>query len=183
MCLQVDARGLPQGAWGLLLKQALNESQLRMGWLAHCFATSTWAWEVPEAPRDLLPTPVCSADFVETKILQAFAAGALPADIRRDFPNAVPRAARSASLFLLILLVNFLLLGWSEVSTLEQKVPADYTDAQRSVLEHFGRQVDYFLKDDKPLPDIDWDRLLATQAVDYNQDLVLKGRPVGGDSV
>ena len=69
------------------------------------------------------------------------------------------------------------------MSTLEQKVPADYTDAQRSVLEHFGGQVDHFLKDDKPLPDIDWDRLLATQAVDYNQDLVLKGRPVGGDGV
>ncbi len=108
MCLQVDARGLPPGAWGLLLKQALNESQLRMGWLAHCFATSTWAWEVSEAPRDLLPMPVCPADLDETRILQAFAAGALPADIRRDFPNAVPRAARSASLFLLTLLVNFL---------------------------------------------------------------------------
>ena len=113
LCQQVDARGLPQGEWGLRLKQALPESQLRMGWLAHCFATSTWAWEVSEAPRDLLPTPVCSADFVETKILQAFAAGALPADIRRDFPNAVRRAARSASLFLLTLLVNFLHLGSS----------------------------------------------------------------------
>ncbi len=63
LCQQVDARGLPQGEWGLRLKQALPESQLRMGWLALCLATSTWAWEVSEAPRDLLPMPVCSADL------------------------------------------------------------------------------------------------------------------------
>ena len=106
LCQQVDARGLPQGEWGLRLKQALPESQLRMGWLALCLATSTWAWEVSEAPRDLLPMPVCSADFVETKILQA----SHPAPCQ---PNAVPRAARSASLFLLTLLVNFLHLGSS----------------------------------------------------------------------
>ena len=34
LCQQVDARGLTRGEWGLLLKQALPESQLRMGWLA-----------------------------------------------------------------------------------------------------------------------------------------------------
>ncbi len=179
LCQQVNARGLTRGEAGLLLKQALLKSQLRIGRLASLLRHIHVGFgTVSEAPSDLLPMPVCPADLDETRILQAFAAGALPADVRRDFPSAVPPAARSAWIFLLILLVNFLHLGWSEVNTLEQRVPADYTDAQLSVLEHFGRQVDYFLKDDKPLPGVDWDLLMATKAVDYNPDLVLKGRPV-----
>ncbi len=68
-------------------------------------------------------------------------------------------------------MVNFMHLGWSEPSTLESKLCREYTPAQRSAFEHFGEQVDYFLKDDKPLPGIDWDLLLAAKAVDYNQDL------------
>ena len=162
-----------------MLKQALLKSQLRIGRLASLLRHIHVGFgTVSGAPRDVLPMPVCPADINETRILQALAAGALPADVRRDFPRSVPRAARSAWIFLLILLVNFLHLGWSEVDSLESKVPHDYTDGQMSVLEHFGRQVDYFLKDDKPLTGIDWNLLMATKAVDYNQDLVLKGRPV-----
>ena len=179
LCQQVDARGLMRGELGLLLKQAMLKSQLRIGQLASLLQHIHVGFgTVSESPRDLLPLPVCKPDLDETRILQAFAAGAKPADIRRDFPSAVPRAARSAWVFLLILLVNFLHLGWSEVGTLEHKMPADFTDAQLSVLEHFGRQVDYFLKNDKPLPGLDWNVLLAAKAVDYNADLVLKGRPV-----
>ncbi len=43
-------------------------------------------------------------------------------------------------------------LGWSEPSTLVSKLCRDYTPAQRSVVEHLRKQVDYFQKDGKPLP-------------------------------
>ena len=36
----------------------------------------------------------------------------------------------------------------------------------------------HFLRSSEPLPGVDWRRLLAAKSVDYNQDLVLKGRPL-----
>ena len=111
LCQLVNTQGLTRGEVRLLLKQALLKSQLRIGRLASLLRHIHVGFgTVSEAPRDVLPMPVCPADINETRILQALAAGALPADVRRDFPRAM------------------------------------------SVLEHFGRQVDYFLKDDKPLP-------------------------------
>ncbi len=179
LCRQLRHEELTRREMGLLLKQALLKSKVRIGQLALLLQHTHVATEcVSSAPRDVLPLPVRKPDLDEHCILAALAGGATPAHVRKDFGRALPRAGRAAWIFLLILVVNFLHLGWSRAQTLEGTFPQDLTQAQLSSLAFFEGQVDYFLRDDHEVNPIDWAQLLQSTSVSYNQELVLKGRPL-----
>ncbi len=137
----------------------------------------------PDEIRDVLPLPVPKSDQHEDLILRAMRGGATLSDIRNDFPRTLPLAGRAAWIFLLIVVLNTLHLGWSPASRLETELDGQVSAAQQSSLDYLARQTDYFLRAPGMLHSVDWDMLLATRSVDYNQELVLKGRPVSWEQI
>ena len=78
----------------------------------------------------------------------------------------------------MVVTLNFMHLGWSDARVLEPQLQPDLTEAQLSAQNHLSEQVSHFLRSPEPLPGVNWRRMLAAKSVDYNQDLVLKGRPL-----
>ncbi len=97
LCGTMDTKGLNRGELGLLLKQGLLRSRLRLGQVAQLMQNSHVGGQpLSHAPRDVLPLPVRAADPDEHRILTALRGGIQPRDLRRDFARSLPRAAHSA---------------------------------------------------------------------------------------
>ena len=127
----------------MVLKQGLLWSSLRLGQVAQILQHTHVAGETKSlAPRDVLPLPVCTPDLNEHRILRALEGGAAPRDLRRDFRESLPRAARAAWVFLLIMTLNFMNLGWSDARTLKPQLPGDLMEAQLSARQHLEGQVE-----------------------------------------
>ena len=144
LCRRLGDAELTRCEMGLLLKQGLLKSKVRIGQLATLLQHTHVGTEiVSQAPRDILPLPVRKPDLDEDRIPTALAGGATPARIRKDFKRTLPRAGRAAWFFLLVMVVNFLHLGWSDASSMEGKLPTDLTEAQLSAHAFFDEQVEY----------------------------------------
>ena len=91
----------------------------------------------PDEIRDVLPLPVPMLDKHEDLILRAMRGGAL-SDIRHGFPRTLPLAGRAAWIFLLIVVLNTLHLGWSPASRLETELGGPVSAAQQSSLTSGG---------------------------------------------
>ena len=129
LCGTMGTKGLNRGELGLLLKQGLLQSRQRLGQVAQLMQNSHVGGQpLSHAPRDVLPLPVRAADPDEHRILTALRGGAQPRDLRRDFARSLPRAAHSAWLFLLVVTLNFMHLGWSDARMLEPQLQPVLTE-------------------------------------------------------
>ena len=165
---------------GLIMKHALMESKMAIGEACRLLAHNHVGSILDNLDCDVLPLPVASPRVEERRILQALRAGAEPSHIFKDFTRSVRCAGRHAWLFLLVVLVNFMNLGLSEVHTLPKvKEPWDISEAQAHALDYLESQVENFVDTvDVNMPDIDWDKVVKCQQVDYTGEMLMKGVPV-----
>jgi hypothetical protein len=79
-----------------------------------------------------------------------------------------------------VVLVNFMNPGLSEVHTLPLvKEPWDVSAAQAHVLEYSESQAEKFVETvELNIPDIDWDKVVKCQQLDYSGVMLMKGVPV-----
>ena len=104
--------------------------------------------------QGLLPLRAPEKELSESSLLAAAHGGATFLNLRRDFPAVPPRAGASSWVHLLVVLLNYMWLGWGPADKLESVAGARATPAQAQCLRYLRVQVDYFLRGDGVLQEL-----------------------------
>ena len=110
---KVDIAGLDLLELGVVLKQAVVRSELRVGCAARLMQQTFLGDVVADLDKDVLPLPVPTPSAEERRILQAMEASAQPTQVLRDFPRSVKNVAHSSWLFLVIVVLNLMFTGFA----------------------------------------------------------------------
>ena len=168
-----------RGELGIIIRIGLEKSRLRLAQVARAISnTHVGKRAVAELDSDLLPLPAPLRERSESRLLSAILGGATVPDLRRDFPTVLPSVAVSFWLWLIIVVLNYMWLGWSPADRLEDFSGRPASEAQLRCISHLREQVVYFLRVDEKLADVDWKGLFMAKQCDYTNELILKGRPV-----
>ena len=168
---------------GLVFKQAVIVSKLPLSEVVERVSSTPVAEAMSAIPPDVLPLPLPSTTAEEARLLTLLDIGTPFSTISFEFKKTIHAAGVSAWLFLLVVALNFLHLGYGDV--LEWSAPSAgcLSEGQNGAWEYLLEQATAFVEQPGVVPVTGWSEFLKARRVGYNGDLLMKGLPLTWNQV
>ena len=183
----VNISGFKMEEVGLLLRGAIEDSELKIGEVARQVQQATFGSEGVRdlgARPDVFPLPVSSIGPDAVRLIAVLKSGDTSInEMRASFAAAIKRSGRRAWISLVLIALNYLWVGNSAAAGLGRQMQPDVSVAQEQVLKRVERAVDRFLADGVSVPSTDWKRFLDLKVSKYDEGPVVKGIELSWDQM
>ena len=165
---------------GIILRYGIESFGGRLGHVARrMINTIVDDGKVRAPPIELLPLSLAPQCPETGRVTRALHAGATLSDVRRDFSNSIRAAGLRAWLFICVVSLNTMALGYSSANRFDPCREDLMNPAQLEALNLLMRDVEIFCMDaDVKVPEMDWRALSRAVKLDYSGDVILKGQDI-----
>ena len=165
---------------GIILRYGIETFGGRLGHVARrMINTIVDDGKVRAPPIELLPLSLAPQCPETGRVTRALHPGATLSDVRRDFSNSIRAAGLRAWLFICVVSLNTMALGYSSANRFDPCREDLMNPAQLEALNLLMRDVEIFCMDaDVKVPEMDWRALSRAVKLGYSGDVILKGQDI-----